>query len=83
MRVDLRKFDLVSRNGFTVSVENKKPGTGRPLVNRADENIRLLHGHDVRRLGTAPEFAGSDFCLLGKQVELKSYQKNIQRRLPG
>ena len=61
IRIDLSKFDLVSSDGFAISVEDEESGTCCPLVNRADKNLRLLHGHSLQRLGTTP--ARKDFCL--------------------
>lgn len=48
--VDLAELNLVRSNGLTVSIENEESGTGSSLVNRPNENFRLLHG-SVKRGG--------------------------------
>lgn len=43
MWVDLAKFHLVGCNGFTIAVEDQKPGAGRPLIDRPNEHLGGLH----------------------------------------
>lgn len=50
----LGEFDLMGGHGFAISVENEESGTGGALVDGPDEEVRLLHGDDVRRLRTTP-----------------------------
>lgn len=52
MWVDLVKLDLMRGDGFTITIEDQKPGASCPLIDRPNEHLGGLHDFSNKRAWT-------------------------------